>query len=447
MLLDNLMLLIGGLVAIVVLVLGGIFYKRKKAGGGSFQESILSGGTSSMMKGGEDEQTASESSFLSDLAISGLESTSEGGSSEVDALTEADVYMAYGRYQQAEELLKDAMGQHPDKMELVAKLLEVYHGTKNADAFAEVVQAHQSGLQKDEAVWKKVMVMGHELAPGDDLFAGAEAVAKEGGAEETSSAGGDEDVLDIGLDLDALTAEMESEFGADFAEPEEKKPAAEDDFDIDLGLDFGEETPAEAPQGAGDELSMDFSDLDMGAVAEQAPSEAEAELSLGDMDLGAGEEEDSGLDLGALEMELGDFGRAAAEEESAVAQETSAETELAGLSMEEPAPVAESGGLPTDFDDLDLDAALAELEEPASNLERGEEDMISSAAALDINDLDELEGGLMADQDEVATKLDLARAYVDMGDTDGARQMLEEVAKDGSSEQQQQAQQLLAEIG
>jgi pilus assembly protein FimV len=47
----------------------------------------------------------------------------------------------------------------------------------------------------------------------------------------------------------------------------------------------------------------------------------------------------------------------------------------------------------------------------------------------------------------VATKLDLAKAYEEMGDKDGARELLNEVMKDGDAAQKAQAQQVLAKIG
>ncbi len=62
----------------------------------------------------------------------------------------------------------------------------------------------------------------------------------------------------------------------------------------------------------------------------------------------------------------------------------------------------------------------------------------------DLGDLDD--EGLLADSDEIATKLDLAQAYIEMGDSDGARSMLEEVAEVGTDDQKQQAQELLARI-
>jgi pilus assembly protein FimV len=50
-------------------------------------------------------------------------------------------------------------------------------------------------------------------------------------------------------------------------------------------------------------------------------------------------------------------------------------------------------------------------------------------------------------EDDVETKLDLARAYVDMGDEDGARSILEEVVVEGSDTQRDDAEQLLSSLG
>lgn len=52
----------------------------------------------------------------------------------------------------------------------------------------------------------------------------------------------------------------------------------------------------------------------------------------------------------------------------------------------------------------------------------------------------------LGDTDEIATRLDLARAYIDMGDADGARDILEEVVQDGDDAQRQDAEELLARL-
>ena len=52
----------------------------------------------------------------------------------------------------------------------------------------------------------------------------------------------------------------------------------------------------------------------------------------------------------------------------------------------------------------------------------------------------------MGGSDEVGTKLDLAKAYIDMGDPEGARSILDEVMDEGSSTQKEEAQSLLGQI-
>ena len=56
------------------------------------------------------------------------------------------------------------------------------------------------------------------------------------------------------------------------------------------------------------------------------------------------------------------------------------------------------------------------------------------------------ESGVGTNED-VSTKLDLAKAYEEMGDVDGARELLREVAKEGNSEQREKAKDLLARLG
>jgi pilus assembly protein FimV len=54
--------------------------------------------------------------------------------------------------------------------------------------------------------------------------------------------------------------------------------------------------------------------------------------------------------------------------------------------------------------------------------------------------------GKLADLDEVSTKLDLARAYIDMGDPDGARSILDEVMEEGSDNQKDEARDIMAQM-
>jgi pilus assembly protein FimV len=93
----------------------------------------------------------------------------------------------------------------------------------------------------------------------------------------------------------------------------------------------------------------------------------------------------------------------------------------------------------------DLGDAVAELS--TTFIESAEditEESVDEPASSDVDDDDEFD--FLADTDEVATKLDLARAYIDMGDTDGAKDILGEVVLEGSDEQQKEANSLLERV-
>ncbi|MDH4042767.1 MAG: hypothetical protein OEV88_19115, partial [Gammaproteobacteria bacterium] len=98
----------------------------------------------------------------------------------------------------------------------------------------------------------------------------------------------------------------------------------------------------------------------------------------------------------------------------------SLESDFSGLEIEE----ADAGGYD---DELDLSADFDEAELASG---RAEEDLV-----------------IAAESNGLSTKLDLARAYMDMGDDDGARQILEEVAAEGNEDIQAEARALLERIG
>jgi pilus assembly protein FimV len=118
----------------------------------------------------------------------------------------------------------------------------------------------------------------------------------------------------------------------------------------------------------------------------------------------------------------------------------------------EDAHVAEDGAFDLDFD-LDLTAPAAEPEPeldltditPAAQELDAESTAMLGAVTADAGEIDE-ELGFLSDADESATKLDLARAYIDMGDKEGARDILAEVLEEGRDDQKREAQALLDSI-
>ena len=112
---------------------------------------------------------------------------------------------------------------------------------------------------------------------------------------------------------------------------------------------------------------------------------------------------------------------------------------------------------PESLDDLDLESLEKELEMLSGGLQSTEDSVPDTQPSeakftdLDLADEGEISSILSEDlnldaADEVTTKLDLARAYVDMGDSEGAKNILEEVVTEGSNDQVQQARELLLKL-
>jgi pilus assembly protein FimV len=118
----------------------------------------------------------------------------------------------------------------------------------------------------------------------------------------------------------------------------------------------------------------------------------------------------------------------------------------AGPEGRQDAPLAAAAAQPSGIDfDLNLDLG----DKPAEG-DKSMPTMDLSSISLDLGAAGE-PGAATSSNDpkwqEVATKLDLAKAYEEMGDKDGARELLGEVMKDGDATQKGQAQQLLTKLG
>lgn len=130
-------------------------------------EPIAEGQTVFGQAGGRNIDT-SNSVFHSNF----VPSVSQLDANEVDAIAEADVYMAYGRDEQAEEILLDALKHHPQRHALRVKLLEIYFARKDSQKFGAVaaelrVMSHGLGIE-----WEQAAQMGQQLDPGNLLYGG-----------------------------------------------------------------------------------------------------------------------------------------------------------------------------------------------------------------------------------------------------------------------------------
>lgn len=107
--------------------------------------------------------TVGDSTFLSEFTPSEFDAF-ETDQTEIDPLSEADVYLAYGRYQQAEELIKQVIDANPNRNDCKLKLLEIYQTSENKGAFDLYVDTlNAEGKQADTVFWAKVIEMTGEF--------------------------------------------------------------------------------------------------------------------------------------------------------------------------------------------------------------------------------------------------------------------------------------------
>lgn len=370
-----------------------------------------------------------------------------------DPLGEADIYIAYGRFNQAAELLQNAINDEPQRSDLRLKLLEVQAELGDRDGFArqesELREIGGVTADVDQIKAKYPSMTAAAVAVGvaaaSNMDAELDAFSLDDlDLDEPAAAAPGQDMDDaFDLSLDDLEAELDSDLAAstaqgssaDFADlslegdfdlPDvAAKPAADEELSFDLELDSAVNAP-------GDDFDLaDFS-LEMETDGQPAVAAADEDflLSLDDEPAAvANDFSELSLDLPA--------------DEQVDALDLSADFDLS-LAEETPAELS------TDSFAAHLDEVTAELEQLASSLDQPDVMGDLDAPLLDLESAEDLDGDddfdFLSGTDESATKLDLARAYIDMGDTEGARDILDEVVAEGSDTQQQEARDLIARL-
>jgi pilus assembly protein FimV len=382
-----------------------------------------------------------------------------------DVLGQAQLHIAAGRLNQAAALLEDGVKQEPQRSDLRLKLMEVYGLQGDRDAF--VVQERQ-------------------LVANGDNFAQVEKLKSRFPAMALVAAGG--------IAAAAVAAELDAQYVKDLLLDEPQAPEPEpapldDDFDsaFDLSLDDLENvTPVAvepAPAPAVDDLDSAFDlsldDLDnitpvADAPAPQAEPEPLATLDEledfpldDDLSFGSVLQQQTNIkesldDLSDFDLDM-DLG---AETSPAILAEDDFLLDLDDGVKDLPpveAPVVAEAPLddlelPADFDlsladEMDAattpDAFESELDDVNAELDRLSQSI--SEPTFTVDDAlatvdDEPDFDFLSGTDEVATKLDLAQAYIDMGDNDGARDILNEVVTEGDDGQKSEAKEMLSRL-
>ncbi len=487
----------GGLLALLG---GGWMYLRKKRERSlaDFEQGIMtSGGLKANTVFGNTASASvdtGDTSFLTDFSQS-----ANGGmidTNDVDPIAEAEVYMAYGRDAQAEEILKDAISKEPNRHELHLKLLEMYAASKNVSAFETISGELYTTLGAEDPTWAKVAEIGIKLEPNNPLY---QANSKPAGSGVKSA--------DLSDKLDAddfsdspLAAEKDLDFSFDndaltqgFAPTGTVKSG---EFDLDLGKTETEGSmPADVASDASNSESMTFT---MDTPAEPKP-ETTAETDGGmDFDFGNLNSEDSNLVTAEPAEVAAGFGNtmpsldidtfqapkfmpdmADATEERTDALQESSEIDLSSFELPDDKSIAQEAGVldisgmssqtdevsnENDFsfsvntispdassfkDDSTVEAMPFDLTTIDLNLNdsAGASEAVDSNASID-NTAPITEELTLSEHEpiEVETKLDLVAAYIEMDDKEGAKELLDEVMKEGGAGQRKRAEELLAKL-
>ncbi len=367
--LDGGMMLYAGIGVLILIVMLVFWRMKKRMEDDEFQDDLVaSAGAGSMDTTESFELPDVGDDMLVELDMDDDEpEAGENSDESFDPIGEADIYIAYGKHEQAESLLLDAIEENPIRADLKVKLMECYAETENREKFESLAEEVSEAVDSEE--WTPRVDELRNKAWGD-----------------AATAPSDDD-----FDLPST----EDIFGDD-----------EDELDIDFGeSDKGDDEQDFLPEAQDDIDSVDSLDDidDLGELGEDETVD----------DLDSLDELDDLDDIDDVE-DLGDLG-----------------------GFEEPQD--ELGSSSIDDDELSLDDDFS--------LDADESDDLSLDDDFDFDEADDGEIDFdesMGDEgDEIATKLDLARAYVDMGDSEGAKEILKEVIAEGSEEQKAEAQALI----
>ncbi len=433
---------VGGLLA---LVLGFVFYRvrqRKKSTqvDSSFLESRLQPDSFFGASGGQRIDTNEGGPTGSSMVYSPSQLDAAG---DVDPVAEADVYLAYGRDLQAEEILKEALRTNPQRVAIHGKLLEIYSKRRDAKAFEMVATDAYSLTRGEGPDWEHICELGQELDPSNPMY--------RPGGQPTGGTG------------TVAMAAVSAGSGHDFAMatathvlPTDAAQAAAPSVDLDLDLDFslGDDDPS-SPGTGPDLLSTTPVQLEPTVAFDATPAPQPPSL---DMDFGSGTVAlppsgvpdlppmaDEPVRLSAPDLTLSENELSFSLDGLDTPPAPPAPAPAPTASAPAPEPALDSGMIEFDMGSLSLDLGSAPAASPAP-APVALDSLPSLADAQDTAGTPLSTGFDDSGSDPLATKLALAEEFNAIGDPDGARSLAEEVVTEASGALKARAQKFLAEL-
>lgn len=428
----------GAALAIILALLGyggwrAAKRRRAQAADSAFMESRVPPDSFFGASGGERVDTSNGGGTNSSLAYSHSQLDAGG---DVDPVAEADVYLAYGRDLQAEEILKEAARHHPERVAIPAKLADIYSKRQDRKAFESVARDVLRLTNGQGPDWNRVADQGRSLDPGNSLYEADSSTAAEAStppAPEAVAPGAFASAL-AGAAAAAGLAQAGSPAPAPAAPDPTPTSADTSGEDLDIDLDLSGDALSEAPPAVEAPTAPPPASSFAQAAAAAAGASADPETPpapppLPDLDL-------SGFEMPPKPQDNAAAGTAAEDEHleplDFSASDLNMLDEAPGTAPDADTPPQE----PREFDlgDLSLDLDLPNA------------DTLTDAAPASEAAAPAADGEAAAD-DPLATKLALAEEFNAIGDSEGARTLIEEVIAESSGELKARAQRLLADIG
>lgn len=417
---DNLFLIGGGIGALALLGGGAYFflrwYRKRK------EEDIP---LDSIMTMTDDTEELGSQSVFQDMggqsvdtsrspqSRSGMSDFSQANpgsidTEEVDVIAEAEMYMTFNRDAQAEEVLLEAKQKDPTRHDIHLKLLEIYsrrNDLRQFEALAVELFSETGGTGED---WEKAAAMGARLDPTNALFSDGQGASSAGAPPPQ-----------------AETVVMPGEFSqmAKTALTQKAPEPTDTSIDFNIGSSAPMNPPPMAPMAPPPPVNpTPVPPPQMAPVAPQLSLEA--------------------TDIAPI---------ASSSRINPVSFETTKIAPIASQPAPAPQPPKAPAASPSSFSmsALDLDLKAPELE--ISGIQDTKSDSLSDSFVRPRDPakeaLDFSQDSSASANEEVNTKLDLAKAYQDMGDVDGARELLLEVIQEGDAAQKGKAQSLIEQLG
>jgi pilus assembly protein FimV len=405
-----------------------------------------------------------------DTKARNADDAASAGSDKDDLITEANVYIAYGLYQQAESELKKGIERHPERLEYRHKLLECYFVANNREAFDRQAEqfASLSGGNKDK-LWKSISEWGRKLSPDNKLYvenADLGALTKPAAVAAAATVGGAAALTSVqALAASEIPDEFDFDLDSLLAETAPEKTELPASTSVPAVKEMSSTAQPAAVSHELDELnSLDFDNLDLDKLLQEEINVAspivsqesftkkpEAEVkaaatALPEIVLPTAKPVDTLSDDGLLDFSMDML---EADKPAPTAPIISPESKAAEPKVEAPPSTAKAAphvaNLNLHLDNNSVNRILPKdtfYAPPAADDKDWLGDIDDALSFLDFPD-EEID----LHEAHISTKLDLARAYLDMGDIEGARSTLEEVMVEGNDDQRREAETLLHQTG